>query len=131
MQFVRRPPGASEETIAEVERRYGVHVPHELRTFWAESDGAILWFGFKELQFFTVTEVLDDIYSVREHMPGGLPLCMDGNGNICLARISGAEVFGYYVAEAGVLEWEEAAQISSDFAGFLHDDQPPERRLDA
>lgn len=126
MQFVRRPRGASEDSIAEVERRYDVQLPPELRAFWAKSDGAILWFGFKELQFFTLSEVLEDIYSVREHMPGGLPLCMDGNGNVCLARIFGGQIAGYYVAEAGVLEWEEAAQISSDFAGFLRDDQRPE-----
>jgi hypothetical protein len=131
VEFVRCPTGASEGSVADIERVYGVNLPPDLRAFWLDSDGPILWFGFKELQFFRVSEVLQDIYSVRKHMAGALPLCMDGNGNICLARFIEGRVCGYYVTEAGVLEWETAALISEDFVGFINDGQSSERRLDA
>jgi hypothetical protein len=131
VEYVRRPPGAKQADLLAVEETYAVSLSDELRNFWSQSDGPILWFGFKELQFFRLAEVLDDANSVRRHMPGAIPICMDGMGNLCVARVTGGEIIGYYVAPCGALAWDEAGFISETFWGLLKDDKAPERRLDA
>ena len=129
MLILRRPPGASEDYLAKLEASYSVQVPAALRTLWLWSDGPILWFGFKELQFLRIEEILDDIYSVRFSMPGALPLCLDGMSNICVARIESGRVEGYYVAACGNLGWEESRRIADSFDLFLQDHLAPEKRL--
>jgi SMI1 / KNR4 family (SUKH-1) len=131
MQAITHPAGASETSLAEVERAYGIALPHELRRFWADSDGPILWFGFKELQFLCLADIRDDMYSVRKQMPGALPLCMDGYSNICVARFEAGRVSGFHVAPCDDLDWESAVRISESFEEFLNDDLSPRQRLDA
>ena len=130
MQFVRRPVGASEDSLAHMEASYSVKLPAALRELWLDSDGPILWFGFKELQFLPLAAVLEDAYSLREFMPGALPLCLDGMGNLCVARIESGRIEGYYVAACGNLGWDESGRIADTFENFLRDELAPDARLD-
>ena len=131
MEYVKRPPGASAEALEEVERKFHVELPVDLRQFWSESEGPILWFGHKELQFFSIPDVIEDFNNVAKHMPGAIPLCMDGSGNVCVARVSDGRVSGYFVASCGDLGWEGAVELSKEFFQFLRDPKSPEARLSA
>ena len=131
MEFLERPEGASQSDLALLSREYSVFLPQDLRTFLSTSDGPILWFGFKELQFLSVSEILQDEYGVRAQMPNALPLCFDGMSNICVAEIQGNQIVGYYVASCGNLGWDESVRISATFADFLTDDLSPEQRVNA
>jgi hypothetical protein len=129
MEYIRRPPGAKAELIAEVERAYALALPIELRKLWTDSNGPILWFGYKELQFFPVSDVLEDIYSVKQFMPGALPLCGDGNSNLCVGKVVNGELQGYYVAACSNLAWDDARLIANSWHGFIDDGLSPEARL--
>lgn len=129
MRYLKRPTGASDNALMQLERKYGVTLPDDLRQFWLESDGPILWFGYKELQFFSISDVIEDYYNVSELMPGAVPICMDGCGNICIAHLASGRIDGYFVASSGDLEWEAAVRVSDNFFSLLHDARSPEQRL--
>jgi hypothetical protein len=131
MEYLKKPEGASPEELQELSRLYVVTLPQDLRDFMADSNGPILWFGFKELQFLRTSDILRDEYAVRIFMPGCIPLCMDGQSNICLAKINKQEVVGYYVASCNNLGWDDAVRISETFSGLLADSCSPEQRLSA
>ena len=131
MEYVTRPDGASPEVIAELSRAYLVTLPPELCNFMTESDGPILWFGFKELQFLSVADILRDDYEVRAHMPGCIPLCMDGHANLCVAKVARQQIVGYFVASCGNLGWDDAVRIGDTFADLLADSSSPDDRLNA
>lgn len=116
--------------IADVAAKFAVTVPADLVEFWKQSNGSTLWFGYKELQFFSTDEILgSDIYKLNLYMPDALPICMDGNGNICLARILDGSISGYFVASCGNLGWEDAVEIAKNFKQFISDTTSPEQRL--
>ncbi|MFC7519123.1 SMI1/KNR4 family protein [Herbaspirillum sp. GCM10030257] len=130
MQYTNRPPGTSAAALQRLEVKFDTALPPDLKQFWLQSDGAVLWFGYKELQFFPVKSIFeDDLYDLDQYMPGALPLCMDGNGNICVARIEAREIEGYYVASCGDLDWSSAVKIADEFSQFVRDPLSPERRL--
>lgn len=130
MQYIHRPSGASDTAVQQLEARFDTALPPNLKQFWLVSDGPILWFEYKELQFFSIRSMLeDDIYDLSQCMPGALPLCMDGNGNICVARIEAGKVDGYYVASCGDLDWSSAVRVADEFSQFVQDPLSPARRL--
>ena len=117
--------------LAGVEAQFSVTLPPDLKAFWLESDGPVLWFEYKELQFMPARDVCSDAYALGKYMPGALPLCLDGNGKICVARVDRRAVIGYFVASCGNLGWEDAVEIAKSFGEFLNDPVSPEKRLDA
>ena len=130
MEYIKQPEGACTSTIEAVAAKYSVEIPADLREFWLKSDGCILWFGYKELQFFKTIEILEeDNYNLRRYMPNSLPICVDGNGNLCIARIEIGKIMGYFVASCGNLDWEDAIEISKSFREFVLDPKSPEHRL--
>lgn len=131
MEFLQRPEGASQDDLALLSREYLVFLPHDLRSFMIASNGPILWFGFKELQFLQISDILRDDYAVRTHMQNGLPLCMDGNSNMCIAKIHNHQIIGYYVARCGNLDWDDAVKLSDTFTELLADSLSPEQRVNA
>jgi hypothetical protein len=132
MEYVTKPLGAKLENILEIENIFNVTLPNEMHDWWVKSDGPDVYFGFKELQFFSVKEILgEDIYQLRKYMPNSIPLCMDGNGNICVAKVLSGQIAGFYVADCGDLGWDEAKFISITFPDFINDQYSPEERLNA
>ena len=130
MEFLRRPPGANPATVAELAAKFSVTLPEDLLAFWQYSDGAVLWFGHKELQFFPVDEIVrHDVYSVSRFMPRAMPICTDGCGNLCVARIDAGKVTGYFVASCGNLGWDDAVELATTFGQFIDDPKSPEQRL--
>lgn len=123
------PAGASADEIRKVEEKFNVTLPVELRLLLETSDGPILWFSYKELQFFSCADILDDCHQVQRSMPHAMPLCMDGCGNVCVARISAGTIDAYFVADCGNMGWEDAAEIANDFGDFLRDPVSPESHL--
>jgi hypothetical protein len=77
----------------------------------------------------STAEIVDDIYETKSYLPGAIPLCLDGNGNLCVARTANSQVAGYYVAACGDLEWASAKLIADTFTDFLQDTVTPEARL--
>jgi SMI1 / KNR4 family (SUKH-1) len=124
--------GATSELLDKVELAFSVLIPNDLRIFWQESNGRNLWFGYKELQFFSIQEILgDDIYYLKTYMPNAIPICLDGNGNICVARVEASSINGYFVASCGNLDWSSAVEIASNFTDFLQDSSSPDAKLNA
>lgn len=104
MEYLRRPPGANEVALARVEVKFGISLPHDVKTFWSESNGPIIDFGYKELQFFPAEDIAaEDVYQLAHYMPGAIPLCMDGNGNLCLARIDEGSLLDILFLLAAIL----------------------------
>jgi hypothetical protein len=132
MKFISKPLGASKEKILEIEKVFSVSLSWEIIDWWKESDGPIVYFGYKELQFFSVGDIVgEDIYQLRKYMPNAMPICMDGNCNICVAKIVSGLISGFYVANCGDLGWDEAKLISKTFFGFINDRLSPDARLHA
>ncbi len=132
MEFIDRPVGANQEEIHKLETIFQITLPESMLNWWGVSDGPIVYFGFKELQFFSLSEIYgEDIYGVKHDMPGAMPICLDGNGNICVARIAGGVISGFYVVDSSDLGWEQAKIISCDFLKFVNDSFSPEERLNA
>ncbi len=132
MYYVEKPAGARKQSIELLASAYQVDLPPDLIEWWSASDGPIVYFGFKELQFFSIREIVgEDIYELKKYMPNSMPMCMDGNGNICVARIKDQKISGYYVACCGDLGWEEARLLAKDFKEFVNDNISPEARLNA
>ena len=129
MKYLKQPAGASPSSIGDIQLAYSATIPDDLRAFWQESNGPSLWFEFKELQFLSTTEVIEDNYELKTYMPGSVPLCLDGNGNICLARVESSRIVGYYVAACGELDWAQSKRIAANFTDFLQDRASPESRL--
>ncbi|MDV2079711.1 SMI1/KNR4 family protein [Marinobacter xestospongiae] len=132
MEYVTKPLGAKREDVLKIGESYGVELPQDLVIWWEESDGADVYFGYKELQFFSVDEILgEDICQLNTYLPSSFPVCMDGNGNICVARIEDGQIYGFYVADCGDLGWGESKLISKNFIDFVNDNLSPEARLNA
>ncbi len=132
MEFIDRPVGANQEEIHKLETIFQITLPESMLNWWGVSDGPIVYFGFKELQFFSLSEIYgEDIYGVKLDMPGAMPICLDGNGNICVARIAGGVISGFYVVDSSDLGWEQAKIISCEFLKFVNDSFSPEERLNA
>jgi hypothetical protein len=132
MNYVEKPAGARPQSFELLASEYQVDLPLDLIDWWSASDGPIVYFGYKELQFFSIREIVDeDIYELKKYMPNSMPICMDGNGNICVARIKDQKISGYYVASCGDLGWEEARLLAKDFNEFVNDNISPEARLNA
>lgn len=130
MQYIIKPTGASKEDIVSIENTYNVSMPSEMIDWWAKSDGADVYFGFKELQFFSVKEIIgEDIYQLKKYMPNSIPIAMDGNGNICVAKTMGNQITSFYIADCGNLGWDEAKLIAITFQDFINDKCSPEQRL--
>jgi hypothetical protein len=129
VKYLEQPPGASKYSVDKIQSAYSATIPDDLRSFWQASDGPTLWFGFKELQFFATAEVVEDIYQLKTYLPGAIPLCLDGNSNICVARVEVSQIVGYYVAACSDLEWDTSKQIAATFTDFLQDSASPESRL--
>ncbi|MDW2204850.1 SMI1/KNR4 family protein, partial [Vibrio sp. 1636] len=106
MEFIDRPVGANQEEIHKLETIFQITLPESMLNWWGVSDGPIVYFGFKELQFFSLSEIYgEDIYGVKHDMPGAMPICLDGNGDICVARIAGGVISGFYVVDSSDLGW--------------------------
>ena len=132
MEYVEKPSGAKALSIEKLASKYQVDLPQNLIEWWSSSDGPIVYFGYKELQFFSVNEIVgEDIYELKKYMPNSMPICMDGNGNICVAKIESHKISGYYVASCGDLGWEEAKLIAKTFKQFVNDKCSPEAKLNA
>ncbi|WP_217493712.1 SMI1/KNR4 family protein, partial [Vibrio parahaemolyticus] len=132
MEFIDRPVGANQEEIYKLETIFQITLPESMLNWWSVSDGPIVYFGFKELQFFSLSEIYgEDIYGVKHDMSGAMPICLDGNGNICVARIEGGVISGFYVVDSSDLGWEQAKIISCEFLKFVNDSFSPEERLNA
>ena len=131
MEFIEKPAAASALDIERLGLHYQVDLPREFIDWWMSSNGPVVFFGYKELQFFSVDEIVADDYKVRTYMPLGMPLCMDGSANMCVARIQAGRLAGIYVVSCGDLEWPEAKLISETFTSFINDDMSPEERLNA
>lgn len=130
MQHLKRPVGANPTAVKELAAKFSVTLPDDLVAFWLYSDGAVLWFGHKELQFFPIDEILrNDVYSVNKFMPTAIPICTDGCGNVCVARIDAGQVTGYFVAGCGNLGWDDAVELATTFGQFIDDPKSPEQRL--
>lgn len=130
MEYVNKPPGVSRESIRELEGAFGVSLPSEFYDWWQKSNGADIFFGFKELQFFSIIEILgEDIYELKKYMPNSIPVCMDGNGNICVAKIVQERISGYYIANCGDLGWDEAKFVAKSLVELINDQVSPENRL--
>ena len=112
MEFLKRPEGASSGDLALLSGEWSVFLPRDLQDFMEASDGPVLWFGFKELQFLPVRDIIRDDYAVQTYMPNALPICLDGNSNICVARVRNRQIVGYYVASCGNLGWDDAVKIA-------------------
>lgn len=132
MDYVEKPAGASTQSFQLLASAYQFNLPPDLIEWWSASDGPIVYFGFKELQFFSIREIVgEDIYELKKYMPNSMPMCMDGNGNICVAKIKDYKISGYYVASCGDLGWEEARFLAKGFKEFVNDNISPETRLNA
>ncbi|MEZ9864960.1 SMI1/KNR4 family protein [Vibrio breoganii] len=132
MDYIDKPTGANLEEIHQLETTFKITLPEVMVNWWSVSDGPIVYFGFKELQFFSLSEIYsEDIYGVKHHMPGAMPICFDGSGNMCVAKIEGGVISGFYVVESGNLGWEQAKIISYEFLKFVSDSCSPEERLNA
>lgn len=132
MEYVSKPLGASKEEVLEIEKFYDVDLEREVIDWWEESDGPDVYFGYKELQFFSVKEIIgEDIYQLSKYMPSSIPVCMDGNGNICVAKIDSRKITGFYVADCGDLGWDEAKLVAKTFKDFVNDKYAPEVKLNA
>lgn len=128
--YIEKPNGASYDGIEKIESFYKVALPNSIKEWWLQSDGPIIDFEFKELQFFSVEEMIgDDIYELNKYMPNCIPICLDGNGNICVAKIQDGKIIGFYVASTSNLNWEDSRLISNAFDGFLADKKAPEKYL--
>ncbi len=132
MDYVTKPAGADLVDVREIEMAYSVSLPNEMIDWWISSDGPIIYFGFKELQFFSVKEIVgEDIYQLKNYMPNSIPVCMDGNGNICVAKVLDGQIVGFFIADCGDLGWDEAKLIAKTFIAFINDKCSPEERLNA
>ena len=132
MEFVTKPNGTNRENALKIEQTFSVSLPEEMIEWWVESDGPTIFFGYKELQFFSIDEIIgEDIYELKKYMPKSIPICMDGCGNICVAKINNGHISGFYIADCGDLEWDSAKLIAQNFRDFLNDKIAPEDRLRA
>ncbi|WP_208146492.1 hypothetical protein, partial [Shewanella algae] len=71
----------------------------------------------------------EDIYELKKYMPNSIPVCMDGNGNICVAKIVQERISGYYIANCGDLGWDEAKFVAKSLVELINDQVSPESRL--
>ncbi len=132
MEYVDKPAGADISEIDKLSEMFQVELPLDFIEWWQHSDGSNVFWGFKELQFFSVNEILgEDIYEINKYMPSSMPVCLDGNGNICVARIEAGKIFGFYVASCGDLGWDDSKLIANTFSNFISDKVSPEERLNA
>lgn len=132
MDYVEKPTGASPSSIDMLASKFHVVLPLDLIEWWSASDGPIVHFGYKELQFFSIGEMVgEDICELKKYMPNSMPICMDGSGNICVARIKEQHISGYYVASCSDLGWQEAKLLADSFKDFVNDKMSPESRLNA
>ncbi|BDM63380.1 hypothetical protein NFHSH190041_08320 [Shewanella sp. NFH-SH190041] len=130
MEYVIKPTGANNAEIRKIEKRFDVSLPDEFFAWWAHSNGADIYFGFKELQFFSVTEIVQDTpFNLAHYMPHAIPICMDGNGNICVAKVEQRHIVAYYLASCGSLGWDNAKYIASSLTELINAPSAPETLL--
>ncbi|MCZ4305754.1 SMI1/KNR4 family protein [Zoogloeaceae bacterium G21618-S1] len=130
MEYVDKPNGATSDEIENLESSIKVTLPNDYKKLLLESDGPILYFGHKELQFFSVGEILgEDIYQLKKYMPNCFPICLDGNSNICVAKIENRKIIGFYVAPTSNIGWDDAKYITESFQEFITDALSPEKKV--
>ena len=132
MKYIDKPAGADISKLDNLSEIFQVELPLDLIEWWQFSDGSNVFWDYKELQFLSLNEILsEDIYDLNKYMPNSIPICLDGNGNICVARIESKKIFGFYVASCSDLGWEESKFIAKTFTNFINDNISPQERLNA
>ena len=130
MEYIDKPKGATKSEINSISTENKIELSQEFENWFQISNGPTVYFGYKEIQFFSANEIIGkDIYQLKQYMPSSLPMCLDGSGNICVAKIESGIINGFYVSSCGNLGWEDAVLISKTFNKFVNDTLSPENRL--
>ncbi len=130
IDYVEKPLGCSPNKVSTFEKSCGVVLCPEMKDWWLKSDGATVFFGFKELQFFSLEEIMgEDVYQLKKYLPNTIPICLDGSGNLCVGKVENERISGFFVVDCGCLDWEDAKWIAHSFENFLYHDKAPEKLL--
>jgi len=118
-------PPATNDQIAELEKRFGTTLPTELAGMLRESNGVTLWRDPKEVQILSTHEMggYFECYGFSKWMPDAIPFTMDGGGNFLTLRRGGEQAV--YVVASGNLGWDDAVKLSETILGFLQDARCP------